>query len=217
MTIDLRSRTNRPLPPSAHPAHGWGWGRWLWRTLTSMRTAVVLLGLLAAAAIPGSLLPQRNVASDPAAVIDFAAQNPVIYPWLDRVGMFEVYASSWFAAIYLLLLISMTGCVLPRCARLWRSIRASPAPAPRNLARLEGHQVVEVDAEQHAPTGKFADVLAVAALHLRRRGFRVAVGEHEVSAEKGYLREAGNLLFHLSLLVLLLGVALGDFSASRVG
>jgi len=32
-----------------------------WRTLTSMGTALVLLFLLALAAIPGALLPQRNL------------------------------------------------------------------------------------------------------------------------------------------------------------
>ena len=33
----------------------------LWRRLTSMRTALILLFLLAVAAVPGSLLPQRNL------------------------------------------------------------------------------------------------------------------------------------------------------------
>ena len=38
-----------------------GWLRWMWRQLTSMRTALLLLFLLAIAAVPGSLLPQRPV------------------------------------------------------------------------------------------------------------------------------------------------------------
>src|SRR4051812_50190935 len=57
-------RVDAPLPPSSS-----GFGPWLvayarrgWRQLTSMRTALVLLFLLAVAAIPGSLLPQRNIA-----------------------------------------------------------------------------------------------------------------------------------------------------------
>lgn len=172
---------------------------------------MILLALLAAAAIPGSVLPQRNVASDPAAVLNFAAEYPDLYPWLDRLGMFEVYASPWFAAIYLLLLVSMTGCVLPRCARLWRAARSSPAPAPRKLARLEGYVSIPVaeggagaDGEP-APAGQLREAAQV----LRRRGFRVEAVENEVRAERGYLREVGNLAFHLSLLVLLVGVAAG--------
>lgn len=188
----------RPVPDE--PSRGWL--RWTWRTLTSMRTAVVLLALLALAAIPGSLFPQRNVASDPIAVQQYVLDHPRLAPWLDRLGMFDVYASAWFAAIYVLLLVSMTGCVLPRSRRLWQSVRSAPPPAPRNLARFEGHQAWESTQEP-------AEVIATAATHLRRRRFRVGASSGEVRAERGYLREVGNLVFHLSLLVLLVGIAAG--------
>src|SRR5207248_10804580 len=38
---------------------------------------------------------------------------------------------------------------------------------------------------------------------------RVVIDGQTVAAEKGYLHETGNLLFHASLLVLLIGIALG--------
>ncbi|GAW49777.1 ResB family protein [Nocardioides sp. PD653-B2] len=167
-----------------------------------MRTAVILLALLAVAAIPGSVLPQRNVATDPMSVVVFAGDHPTLYPWLDRLGMFDVYASPWFAAIYLLLLVSMTGCVLPRCLRLWRAVRTPPPPAPRTLGRFEGYRSWESDRD---PDALLADARTV----LRKHRFRVVSTPVEVRAERGYLREVGNLLFHLSLLVLLFGVAAG--------
>lgn len=189
-------------PASAGAVPKWGWLRWAWRTLTSMRTAVILLGLVAAAAVPGSILPQRNVASDPSAVTAFYADNPDLAPWLDRFQLFDVYASSWFAAIYLLLLVSMVGCVVPRCGRLWRSVRTAPPPAPRFLGRMDRH--VEW------PTRiAHEDLTRRAASEMRRLGYRVEVAGHEVRGERGYLREVGNLLFHLSLLVLLVGVGAG--------
>ncbi|WP_300642019.1 cytochrome c biogenesis protein ResB [Nocardioides sp.] len=166
-----------------------------------MRTAVVLLILLAVAAVPGSLLPQRGVASDPAAVPLFYRANPDLAPWLDRLYLFDVYSAPWFAAIYLLLLVSMTGCVLPRCARLWREVTAPPPAAPRRLERETGHTSLTVP---DAPAA-----LAAAAEHLRSRRFRVVRTDGEVRAEKGHVRELGNLAFHLSLLVLLVGVAGG--------
>ena len=46
-----------------------GSARYLWRQLTSMRTALILLLLTALAAIPGSLLPQRT--NGPIPVRDF--------------------------------------------------------------------------------------------------------------------------------------------------
>lgn len=166
-----------------------------------MRTAVVLLIMLAAAAVPGSLLPQRGVASDPAAVALFYRANPDLAPWLDRLWLFDVYAAPWFAAVYLLLLVSMTGCVLPRCTRLWREVTAPPPPAPRRLERESEHVRLAVpDA---------ADALVSAAAYLRSRRFRVTEASGQVRAEKGHVRELGNLAFHLSLLVLLVGVAGG--------
>ena len=190
----------RTAAGSASPPVGWGWGRWVWRRLTSMQTAVMLLALLALAAVPGSVLPQRNVASDPAAVLRYEVEHPRLAPWLDRLWLFDVYSSPWFAATYLLLLVSMTGCVLPRCARLWRDARTAPGPGPRRLDRMDAHREVVID----APRGV---VLARAAAVLRGRGYRVTASHTEVAAEKGFARELGNLAFHLSLLVLLFGMA----------
>jgi cytochrome c biogenesis protein len=76
-----------------------------------MRTALFLLLLLSIAAVPGSIFPQRSI--DAAKVADFIATNPTTGPWLDRLGFFEVYSSVWFSAIYLLLVISLVGCIVP--------------------------------------------------------------------------------------------------------
>lgn len=180
--------------------------RWAWRSLTSMRTALVLLLLLALAAIPGSLLPQVRV--DPGKVSAFRRMNPSVSPWLDRLSLFDVFASAWFAAIYGLLLISLTGCVLPRAARLWRVMRSDPPAAPRHFDRMPaGRRWTSATAPER--------VLAAAAEHLGRRRFRVVVRADSVSAERGHLREMGNLAFHLSLLVLLVGVAVGSLYGFR--
>ena len=85
--------------------------RWLWRQLTSMRTALILLFLLALASVPGSLFPQRG--TSPLKVSQYLRDHPKLGPFLDSIHMFDVFASPWFAAIYLLLFVSMAGCVLP--------------------------------------------------------------------------------------------------------
>ena len=195
------------VPPLVDPDPGrrrepiWDWPRWVWRYLTSMRTAVVLLVLLALTAVPGSLLPQRGVASDPVAVPVFYRENPELAPWLDRLWLFDVYASPWFAAVYVLLLVSMTGCVIPRCRTLWRQAREAPPPAPRRLDREPSAAAISVRDVNEA--------LDAAAAHLRSRRFRVVRTPEEVRATKGSLREIGNLGFHLSLLALLIGIAGG--------
>src|SRR5699024_5627082 len=84
----------------------------LWRQLTSMQTALVLLMLLAVAAIPCSLYPQRSV--NPALTEQFLDENGRWGEILDALGFFEVFSSPWFSAIYLLLFISLIGCIVPR-------------------------------------------------------------------------------------------------------
>lgn len=188
-----------------------GWMRWAWRTLTSMRVALLLLFLLALAAVPGSVFPQRG--TDAAAVRAYIANNPQWGPLLDRLGMFEVFGSPWFAAVYLLLMVSLAGCVIPRAAQHWRAMRARPPAAPSRLSRLPEYRTFETSAEPAA-------VIAAAESLLRAQHWRTdsrLPGDEGgwVAAERGYLREFGNLLFHLSLLGLLVAVAIGGLFGSK--
>jgi cytochrome c biogenesis protein len=173
-----------------------------WRALTSMGTALVLLCLLALGAIPGALLPQRSL--NAGKVEDYLAVHPLIGPWLDRLQVFDVFASFWFTAIYVLLFVSLVGCLTPRMIEHVRSLRAAPVAAPRNLARLPKHASATLTG---APGTLAATIIE------RLRGWRTVVrepdGAVEVSAEKGYLREFGNLAFHFALLGLLVAVAVG--------
>jgi cytochrome c biogenesis protein len=123
-----------------------------------------------------------------------------------------VFGAPWFAAIYLLLFLSLAGCVLPRTVRLAGSARQQPPRAPRNLARLPM-------AARYQTALAPDDALAGAAALLRGQRFRLRTGDGWVSAEKGYLREVGNLIFHLALLALLASVGLGGifgYKANRL-
>ncbi len=173
-----------------------------WRTLTSMGTALVLLFLLALAAIPGALLPQRSL--NESKVEQYIAEHPTIGPSLDRLQAFEVFSSFWFTAIYVLLFVSLVGCLTPRLIEHARSLRAVPVPAPRNLGRLPKHHEAELSGE----TGTVAASVS-GRLKGWRRTTRHTDENTEISAEKGYLREFGNIVFHFSLMGLLIAVAAG--------
>jgi cytochrome c biogenesis protein len=191
----------------SQPALGFvGMARWAWRQLTSMRTALFLLLLLAIGAVPGSIWPQRNI--DAGRVADYLASHRSTGPWLDRLGFFDVYSSPWFAAIYLLLFISLVGCVVPRSKIHWRAMRAQPPRAPERLERLPEHGEIEVG---KAPE----DVLEITRDVLRRRHFRVRTQGLSLSAESGYLRETGNLVFHVALIVVIVAVAIGHLFGWR--
>ena len=174
--------------------------RYLWRLLTSMRTALILLLLLGLASIPGSIIPQRT--QNPFQVQDFFAANPTISPWLDRFYLFDVFGAPWFSAIYILLFISLIGCLLPRLNHYRKAIFERPSRPPQTFENSEGFFTVDGDLDR---------VLE----WLKKNRYRVERFDGQLSAEKGYLKEFGNLLFHLSLLLILVGIALSSLFGMR--
>ncbi|SEL43344.1 cytochrome c biogenesis protein ResB [Streptacidiphilus jiangxiensis] len=178
-----------------------GWLRWAWRQLTSMRTALILLFLLSLAAIPGSLVPQT--AASPTKVADFVSRHSTLAPIYQKLGLFHVYSSFWFSAIYLLLFISLAGCIIPRTWQFVGVLRAQPPTAPKHLIRLP------VYASWRSGGTDAEKTLTAAEALLRRRRFRVARSGDAITSEKGYLREVGNLLFHISLFGMLIAFAVG--------
>ncbi|MDP7730376.1 MULTISPECIES: cytochrome c biogenesis protein ResB [Mycobacterium] len=173
-----------------------------WRSLTSMGTALVLLFLLALGAIPGALLPQRSL--NAGKVEEYLHTHPMIGPWLNELQAFDVFSSFWFTAIYVLLFVSLVGCLTPRIFEHARSLRAHPVAAPRNLSRLPKHAEARAFGDPETLATTVTDRLRGWRTSVRRSGATV-----EVSGEKGYLREFGNLVFHFSLLGLLVAVAAG--------
>ena len=180
-----------------------GLARFMWRQLTSMRTALILLIMLGAAAVPGSLIPQRT--QNPMAVRQYFIDSPELARWIERFSGFAVYSSPWFSAIYILLFISLIGCVLPRTLEHFKAMRALPPLTPRNLSRMESFQEFKGNGQE----------LIDAQAWFKKARFRVRIEENSISAEKGYLRETGNLLFHLSLILILIGVSVGSLFGMR--
>ncbi|MFF3321193.1 cytochrome c biogenesis protein ResB [Streptomyces sp. NPDC002889] len=185
-----------------------GWARWFWRQLTSMRVALILLFLLSLGAIPGSLIPQNSV--DELKVQAFKERHDLLTPVYEKLQFFDVYSSVWFSAIYILLFVSLIGCIVPRSWQFVGQLRGRPPGAPKRLTRLPAYTTWRTEAEPE-------QVREAALAMLKKRRFRAdAVGE-AVAAEKGYLREAGNLVFHIALIVMLVAFASGQLFKSEGG
>ena len=194
--------TSAPAPAAV----GFGfvaWLRWMWRQLTSMRIALLLLLLLAVAALPGTYFPQRP--QDPVRVAQYYIDNPGLARNLERWGLFDVYASPWFSAIYLLLFLSLVGCIVPRSIDHIRALRRPPPAAPSRFTRFAVR-------DAFVSSRAVDDVAAAAETGLK--GYRIRRTDGAVttlSAERGYTRETGNIVFHLSLVGLLIAVGYGTF------
>ncbi|MCQ9368240.1 cytochrome c biogenesis protein ResB [Brevibacterium sp. 91QC2O2] len=206
--------------------------RWGWRQLTTMRSALILLLILALAAIPGSLLPQRI--QDPARVTNYIDANGAWGQIADKLQLFDVYSSFWFSAVYILLMISLIGCVIPRTSQHFKAMRARPPKAPRRLTRMPGYESFPLASvgradEEAAADGAGArgaggdlgadELLDAAAAKLKSAGYRIDRHADHVAAERGYLRETGNLLFHVGILAVTVTMAIGStlgYSGQRI-
>jgi cytochrome c biogenesis protein len=183
-----------------------GWARWFWRQLTSMRVALLLLLLVALGAIPGSLIPQSG--TDATKVADFVKNNPTLGDVYDKLGLFHVYSSVWFSAIYILLFVSLIGCIVPRTWQFVGQLRSRPPGAPKRLTRLPAYTTWRTTAEPE-------QVREAALALLKKKRFRAHLTGDNAAGEKGYLREVGNLAFHIALIVMLTAFAWGQLFKSE--
>ena len=174
----------------------------VWRTLRSMRTALILLLLLALASVAGSLVPQWP--NSPERVLRYQLDHPLVGALYDRLGLFDVYGSWWFVLITALLLVSLVACLVPRTRAAFRSLRQEPVQAREiDAFRLYEERVVPADPSRVIDGSRHV---------LRQRLFRVArdgEGRAALAAEKGMLREIGSLLFHWAFLLIVVGVIYG--------
>jgi cytochrome c biogenesis protein len=191
-----------PAAPSGRTPPRPGLGdtlRQAWREYRSMRTALVLLVVLAAASILGSLFPQEGLS--PQRVDQYFLDHPALAPVLERLGLFDVFGSAWYMAIYLALLGALVACLVPRGRALYRVLRSRP-PRGGDLARYRTRATFDTPASPD-------QAMAAARRTLGRGRYRLADHDGELAGEKGYLRETASMVFHVALLVLLVGLAYG--------
>jgi cytochrome c biogenesis protein len=172
----------------------------VWRTLRSMRTALILLFLLAMASVVGSVIPQ--IPNSPERAASYQVEHRVVGAFFRRAGFFDVFGSWWFALIATLLFVSLVACLLPRSRAHLRAIRQRPVHA-RELDSFPQYAERRVA----APPDRAADLSQKV---LRRKLFRVSrAPTPAVAAEKGTAREFGSLLFHWAFLLILVGAVYG--------
>ena len=164
-----------------------------------MRTALILLLVVALGSVAGSFIPQ--IPNTPQRVSRFFVEHPLLARIYDGLGLFDVFGSWWFTLTYVLLLISLASCLIPRTRGLIRALRQKGQPA-RDLEGLRHYATATVG---EAP----GEALGRARRVLRRRRYRVARGNEGLAAEKGLARDVGSLVFHWAFFLLLIGIVYG--------
>lgn len=167
--------------------------------LSSMRFAVALLAILAIASIIGTVIEQNQPMQN--YVVQFGAFWAEIFHFL---GLFDVYASSWFVLIMLFLVVSTALCVWRNTPQYWRQMQQFRLNASeKSLSHMK--HTVQID---ETLSGSLKPEIITQ--YLRINGFQIRTltredGSLMIAAKKGAINKWGYVLAHLALIVICLG------------
>lgn len=169
------------------------------KTLSSVRTGIILLLIVVVFSAVGTLVLQRPT-SEPSEIQ--RAYAPATLMWLDRFGLTDVYHAWWFAVLLGLVSLSIIFASLERWPTAWRFYaRPNRRPEAHFRAALPYHKEFKIS---DAKSGMDAAERALIKLGLRPE--RV-VDNNEVSlySERNRLSVLAVYIVHLSLLMIFAG------------
>jgi len=198
------------------------WFRAIWRQLCSLKLTVILLIAVAAASALGSLFPQMlpSIAADPAAQAEWLAAARERYgattSFLRTVGLFDLYRTPWFLALFAALFLNTAACTVDRFARIWRATFAPPRVVrPEAFYRTGAYCASWAVASARSPS-ELAETIKTA---LARRRYRLRVEESNgaiyLFAERFRWTRLGTLVTHIGLMLLVVGALWSGFGAWR--
>lgn len=186
----------------------------VWHFFTSVRLALVLILLITAAVLAGTLLDQASpsVISDPALYAQWLARAETrygVFPTkvFDFFDLFNVFHTMWFRLLIGLLTVNIIVCSLNRWKGIWRTAfppRIRMTDAFFQHARFNARYVMDEPAEAAAATVKKG---------LKRARYRISTqaeaGSVAMYADRNRFSRFGTFISHLSLVLLLAGTVVG--------
>lgn len=185
--------------------------RRIWRWLGSIRVAVILLIALALATLIGTLFPQLppEITTDPSAFADWMTLAQDRYGALVRLyhglGLFDVFHSTWYLLLLILLLLNTAVCTLNRIRAIWRILTRPSIRMPDGFFERVGQRL--------AVTGLGDKTVETVDAYLRQRRYRVLREDDGLTtyfyADRHWIGRVGTLITHVALVLLVLGAAWG--------
>ena len=170
-----------------------------WKTLSSIKTGVVLIILVVIFSAAGTVILQRPM-TDPD---DMArAYSPAMLRFLDATGLTDVYHTRWFLALMASVSLSIIAASLERFPNAWRYF-ARPYKSPdegfRRVLPVQAHISIK-DEEQ----GLTAAERAFRHMHLKSERI-VRPDRFSLFAERNRISEMAVYIVHTSLLLIFFG------------
>lgn len=195
MEDELRNPGANPKDPGLIKA--------LWVFFSSMKTAIVLLLLLAVGSVVGTVVPQGG---PPEMYVQQYGRAKASV--ITGLGFHDVFHSNWYSFLLAMVSINLLVCSINRFKMAWG--RAFRPKVSSRAEQIAGMQV----SDRLAAGGPIEDARARAIAALKGARYRVASvmedGDVCIHAAKGRIGIWGPYLTHLSLLVIFAGYILGN-------
>jgi cytochrome c biogenesis protein len=177
------------------------------RFFSSVKLAIILLIILAAASILGTLIPQGR------SVEEYAARYGQMSGLFTRLQLTGLYHSVWYLAILGLFALNILVCTLTRLGPKWR--RGVRPPLGFDAKSVGAMKVKDKIKRNAAP----ADALGELKSAFGRAGYKIRSeirdGRTNVLARKKIWGIFGSDIVHLGLLVIIAGGILSGLTGSR--
>ncbi len=175
------------------------WIRKIWRTLSSIKTGVILLILVVIVSAAGTLILQRPM-TEPDEMQ--RAYSPTVLRILDAVGLTNVFHAWWFLLMLALVSVSIVAASIDRFPNAWRYFSRPYKVTDEGFRRALGLQArVAISDEESG--------IEAAERGFRRAGFRAQRtsrdGMVNLFAEKHRFSQMAVYVVHASLLLIFLG------------
>ena len=193
-------------PVKGAKTDGTDWIEKIWDFLTSLKLVVILLLILSALSIAGTVIEQNKPIQEYSRYL-----QPGTIALFSKLGLFDMYHSWWFVACLSLLALNITACTMDRYQGIMAGMRKKTLVLDEKLSKsLQNLTTIRYDLPLEAVEKKMVE--------LAGKGFSgkpvVTVAEDGVSHyffEKGKYSRLAFFVTHLSILIIFLGAMVGSF------
>ncbi|MDP2156250.1 MAG: cytochrome c biogenesis protein ResB, partial [Nitrospirota bacterium] len=183
----------------------------IWSIFASVKTAVVIFGLISLSSIVGTILEQR---ADPEKNIKVLSKmfglshdaGHSVLGVLDTLGFTDMYHSWWFHAFLLLFSANLIICSLDRLPRVWKLVQEKIRPVPVDyIEKMSIRGSMTLKDKSAGIKGKIVSAMSSI-------GFKPAESAEgqtvQFYAEHGNYTRLGVYIVHLSILIMFIGAVL---------
>jgi len=175
----------------------------IWNFLCSLKLAIILVLLLAATSIIGTIIQQNAPAAD--YIREYGQTN---YELFKRLQFTDMYHSTWFIGLLALFSINLTCCSIKNFPRVWKFVTDPTLVASPGIFKGSANRA-EFSCDNSIQ--QTADMVAkVVAKDFAKTTLTEKEGKLYLFAQKGIYSRFGAYITHVAILVIMAGAVIGN-------